>query len=59
MDLLLSQSAARVPDLVPIRHARMLVSPFTFYRGAALLMAADKMWIGGTIAGRTRRPFSV
>jgi uncharacterized protein (DUF2252 family) len=41
VDLLLSQSAARVPDLVPIRHARMLVSPFTFYRGAALLMAAD------------------
>lgn len=39
--LLLSQSAARVPDLVPIRHGRMLVSPFTFYRGAALVMAAD------------------
>jgi len=39
--MLLSQSAARVPDLVPIRHGRMLVSPFTFYRGAALVMAAD------------------
>ena len=39
--LLLSQSAVRVPDLVPIRHGRMLVSPFTFYRGAALVMAAD------------------
>ena len=39
--LLLSQSAVRVPDLVPIRHARMLVSRFTFYRGAALVMAAD------------------
>ena len=39
--LLLSQSAARVPDLVPIRHGRMLVGPFTFYRGAALVMAAD------------------
>jgi len=39
--LLLSQSAARVPELVPIRHGRMLVSPFTFYRGAALVMAAD------------------
>ena len=36
--LLLSQSAARVPDLVPIRHGRMLVSPFTFYRGAALVI---------------------
>ena len=30
-----------MPDLVPIRHGRMLVSPFTFYRGAALPMAAD------------------
>jgi uncharacterized protein (DUF2252 family) len=30
-----------VPELVPIRYGRMLVSPFTFYRGAALLMAAD------------------
>jgi uncharacterized protein (DUF2252 family) len=39
--LLLEQSAARVPELVPIRHGRMLVSPFTFYRGAALVMAAD------------------
>jgi uncharacterized protein (DUF2252 family) len=39
--LLLEQSAARVPDLVPIRHGRMLVSPFAFYRGGALVMAAD------------------
>src|SRR4029077_8469460 len=31
----------RVPELLPIRHGRMLVSPFTFYRGAALPMAAD------------------
>jgi hypothetical protein len=30
-----------VPELVPIRYGRMLVSPFTFYRGAALVMAAD------------------
>jgi uncharacterized protein (DUF2252 family) len=37
----LEQSASRVPDLVPIRHGRMLVSPFTFYRGGALIMAAD------------------
>ena len=41
MALLLEQSATRVPSLVPIRHGRMLVSPFTFYRGAALVMAAD------------------
>src|SRR5688572_26409783 len=39
--LLEEQATSRVPELVPIRHARMLVSPFTFYRGAALLMAAD------------------
>ncbi|WP_082590388.1 DUF2252 domain-containing protein [Agromyces sp. Soil535] len=39
--LLEEQATTRVPELVPIRHARMMVSPFTFYRGAALLMAAD------------------
>jgi uncharacterized protein (DUF2252 family) len=39
--LLLGQAGSRVADLVPIRHGRMLVSPFTFYRGAALPMAAD------------------
>jgi uncharacterized protein (DUF2252 family) len=35
------QAASRVPELVPIRYGRMLVSPFTFFRGAALLMASD------------------
>src|SRR4051812_7249707 len=39
--LLLEQAQTRVPELVPIRHGRMLVSPFTYYRGAALPMAAD------------------
>jgi uncharacterized protein (DUF2252 family) len=39
--LLKEQSTSRVPELVPIRYGRMLVSPFTFYRGAALIMAAD------------------
>ncbi|MDP9318366.1 MAG: DUF2252 domain-containing protein, partial [Actinomycetota bacterium] len=39
--LLEEQAADRVPELVPIRYGRMLVSPFTFYRGAALIMAAD------------------
>src|SRR5215204_847358 len=39
--LLEQQSADRVPELIPIRYGRMLVSPFTFYRGAALLMATD------------------
>ena len=41
VDLLNSQNVTREPDLVPVRHGRMLVSPFTFYRGAAKLMAAD------------------
>ena len=36
-----SQNAGRLPWLVPLRHARMCVSPFTFFRGAAGLMAAD------------------
>jgi uncharacterized protein (DUF2252 family) len=39
--LLEQQAASRVPELVPIRYGRMLVSPFTFFRGAALIMAAD------------------
>jgi uncharacterized protein (DUF2252 family) len=39
--LLQGQNVTREPDLVPVRHGRMLVSPFTFYRGAATIMAAD------------------
>jgi uncharacterized protein (DUF2252 family) len=39
--LLERQAATRVPELVPIRYGRMLVSPFTFYRGAAMIMAHD------------------
>ncbi len=39
--LLERQAKTRVPELLPIRYGRMLVSPFTFYRGAALIMAAD------------------
>jgi len=39
--LLEEQAESRVPELVPIRYGRMLVSPFTFFRGAALVMAAD------------------
>jgi uncharacterized protein (DUF2252 family) len=41
VELLEEQAATRVPELVPIRYGRMLVSPFTFFRGAAYLMAAD------------------
>jgi uncharacterized protein (DUF2252 family) len=39
--VLRAQAATRVQELVPIRHGRMLVSAFTFYRGAAAMMAAD------------------
>jgi uncharacterized protein (DUF2252 family) len=41
IDLLEAQAQTRVPELVPIRYGRMLVSPFTFYRGAAKIMASD------------------
>jgi uncharacterized protein (DUF2252 family) len=41
VELLERQAASRVPELVPIRYGRMLVSAFTFYRGAALVMASD------------------
>src|SRR6516165_4508556 len=39
--LLEQQDRTREPDLVPVRHGRMMVSPFTFYRGAAKIMAVD------------------
>src|SRR6516225_9004441 len=39
--LLVEQNTTRESDLVPVRHGRMMVSPFTFYRGAAKIMAAD------------------
>ena len=41
VDLLEGQAATRFAQLVPVRYGRMAVSPFTFYRGAALPMAAD------------------
>ncbi len=41
LDLLVEQELTRVPELVPIRHGRMAASPFAYYRGAALPMAAD------------------
>ena len=41
VSLLEDQAKTRVPELVPIRYGRMLVSPFTFFRGAALVMASD------------------
>src|SRR5436190_2528732 len=41
VEVLERQAKTRVPELVPIRYGRMLVSPFTFYRGAAAIMAND------------------
>ena len=41
IDLLIESSIGRVPELLPIRYGRMMQSPFTFYRGAAAIMAAD------------------
>src|SRR6478735_4232190 len=41
VDLLEDQAVTRLPELGPIRYGRMLVSPFTFFRGGAYLMAAD------------------
>jgi uncharacterized protein (DUF2252 family) len=41
VDLLVGQEASRIPQLVPLRHARMAVSSFTFYRGSAIVMASD------------------
>ena len=41
VEILVEQNQTRLPDLIPLRFARMLVDPFSFYRGAAALMAAD------------------
>src|SRR6187402_3291719 len=41
VSILEDQAKTRLPDLVPIRYARMLTSPFAFLRGAAAIMAAD------------------
>jgi uncharacterized protein (DUF2252 family) len=41
IDLLVEANEGRIPDLIPVRFGRMMQSPFTFYRGAAMVMAAD------------------
>ena len=51
--LLSAQDTTREPDLVPVRHGRMMVSPFTFYRGGAAVMAAD---LEGHAVGRAGGP---
>ncbi|HEX8690369.1 MAG TPA: DUF2252 family protein, partial [Solirubrobacterales bacterium] len=49
--LLRAQDETRLPELVPIRYGRMLRSPFAFFRGAAVVMAAD---LAGTPSPRLR-----
>lgn len=51
VDLLIEQNESRIPQLVPIRFGRMLQTPFTFFRGAAAIMAAD---LAGTPASGIR-----
>src|SRR5262249_58424865 len=41
VEIMREQAASRLQDLIPLRHARMAVSPFTFFRGAAKPMAMD------------------
>ena len=41
VELLMESNKDRMPQLIPIRHGRMVESPFAFYRGSAALMAAD------------------
>ena len=49
--LVLKADEGRLPDLLPLRHGRMILSPFTFYRGSALAMAVD---LAGTPATGVR-----
>ena len=51
VSLVLKADEGRVPELLPLRHGRMVLSPFTFYRGSALAMAAD---LAGTPATGVR-----
>jgi len=51
VSLMEQSDVGRQPELIPIRHGRMLKSPFTFYRGSALNMAAD---LAGTPVTRLR-----
>jgi uncharacterized protein (DUF2252 family) len=41
VDLLIASAEGRLPNLVPLRHGRMMATPFTFFRGAAAIMASD------------------
>ena len=51
VSLVLKADEGRLPELLPLRHGRMVLSPFTFYRGSALAMAVD---LAGTPATGVR-----
>ena len=51
ISLVLQADEGRLPELLPLRHGRMALSPFTFYRGSALAMAVD---LAGTPATGVR-----
>jgi len=48
VSLVLKADEGRLPDLLALRHGRMVLSPFTFYRGSALAMAVDLAGIPST-----------
>jgi uncharacterized protein (DUF2252 family) len=50
--LLIKQGETRLPELVPVRYARMLTSPFAFLRGGAAIMAGD-LAANGNVSGLT------
>jgi hypothetical protein len=52
-EILVEQNRERLPDLVPLRFARMLTDPFSFYRGSAAVMAAD-LAAGPSLQSRRR-----
>ena len=57
VSLILESGRGRIQELLPIRYGRMMVSPFTFYRGTADIMAADlaPMPVSGLHAQNLRR----
>ena len=58
VELVLEAEKGRLPDLLPLRHGRMVRSPFTFYRGSALAMAHDLAATPSTgVAASGRRVF--
>src|SRR6476469_8560008 len=59
VEVLRAQAVTRVQELVPIRYGRMLASPFSFYRGAAAVMAGDLAGTPDAVASRCQPPPAV